>query len=465
VPLSSLRVRLIVMVVAVVGTAMGVVFLYVVPSLRENLVNDRIHRLEHVAVRASADPRVRRTLTRGEFSGAVPYLQRAARAARARLNLFEMDRRLPVSINVPVGGTVQPDDPIVLTVAETRAAATSHSTTTIRVAIPVPHGVLVLTQPAGDVDATARLVERRILIATVLAVAVASVVGWASSLGLTRRVRRLELAARRISRGQFDAPIGDRSPDELGRLARSFDLMQDRLAQIDRSRKDFIANASHELRTPLFSLGGFLELLDDEDLDPETRDEFLKTMREQVTRLGKLATDLLDLSRLDAGAVAIRNDHVDLRVTARSLVREFRGLAAQRGSRVLLGAAERGLPATYGDEQRVNQIGRALVDNAIRHTPPGTDVTVSARAEDAWVVLEVADNGPGIDPEVRDSIFERFSRGPTASGGGSGLGLAIAFELAQRMGGTLEVDTTERRTRFRLALPAVPTRSREPAPA
>ena len=155
-------------------------------------------------------------------------------------------------------------------------------------------------------------------------------------MAISRRLARLEAAASRVALGQFDQPIGDEAPDELGRLARSFDLMQSRLAQVDRARKDFIANASHELRTPLFSLAGFLELLESDDIDAATRDEFLDTMRAQVTRLTKLATDLLDLSRLDSGAVSIEQEPLDLASTARTLVREFRGLASRHGSRVVL---------------------------------------------------------------------------------------------------------------------------------
>ena len=112
-----------------------------------------------------------------------------------------------------------------------------------------------------------------------------------------RRIRRLQQAADAIGRGRFDEPIVDDGDDELGDLARGFDRMRVQLGQLDGARKEFIANASHELRTPLFSLGGFVELMTDEELDEVTRSEFLVTMREQVDRLAKLATDLLDLSR------------------------------------------------------------------------------------------------------------------------------------------------------------------------
>jgi signal transduction histidine kinase len=451
--LRSLRTRLIAIVVAVVGTAMGIVFLYVVPSLHDNLVEARIRRLDSAARSVLAGGEPRAALVRRDFEGAAPSLVRIARNAGANLSVFAIAGDLVLPIETRRPANVADDHPILAQARESARPVSLEDDERVLVATAVPNGVVVFAQSATDVAATAEVVQQQILIAAALALAVATLVGWVAALSLTRRVRRLELAARRISGGQFDEPIADPSPDELGQLARSFDLMQDRLAQMDRARKDFIANASHELRTPLFSLGGFLELLAEEDLDEETREEFMRTMRDQVNRLAKLATDLLDLSRLDAGAVAIRREPLELAATARALVREFRGLAARRGSRVRLRIAA-DVPSGIGDEERVQQIGRALVDNAVRHNPPGTEVTVSVTAAAGRVALEVADDGPGIDQAVRDSLFERFSRGTGATSSGSGLGLAIAYELAERMGGGLSVETGDGCTRFTLALPA-----------
>jgi len=175
-----------------------------------------------------------------------------------------------------------------------------------------------------------------------------------------------------------------------------------------------------------------------------------------VTRLTKLASDLLDLSRLDAGAFDVAREPVDLGSTARGLVREFRGLAAGHGSRVALVRAEGEMPHAIADEQRVRQIGRALVDNAIRHNPRGTEVRVAVGAQDGVVRLTVRDDGPGIDAATAAHMFERFYRGETASAAGSGLGLAIARELAERMGGSLELRSRDGETAFALSLPAEP---------
>jgi signal transduction histidine kinase len=228
--------------------------------------------------------------------------------------------------------------------------------------------------------------------------------------------------------------------------------MRLRIATLDRARGEFIANASHELRTPLFSLGGFLELLDEPDLDDETREEFLAQMREQVARLAKLATELLDLSRLDAGRLTVRAEPVDLGVLAAELAAELAPRAAATGH--LLDLEVAGPAEALGDPERIVQIGRILVENALVHTPPGTRVRVATDGEGQRATLTVADDGPGIPPEAARQVFERFFRLDGGKASGSGLGLAIARELAEVMDGRIELDAHEGWTWFTLALPA-----------
>ena len=279
---------------------------------------------------------------------------------------------------------------------------------------------------------------------------------------LESRVRRLERAAGRIAGGSFDEPVVDRGADELGELAGAFDDMRKRLAALERARREFIANASHELRTPIFALGGHLELLTDEEVDEGTRREFLEEMRLQVERLTKLATDLLDLSRLDAGRLRVEVAPVDLGEIAGSLLGEFSGVG--RGSdHILIADREEGAFA-LGDEERVRQIGRILLENALLHTPAGTEVHVTAGAGADTALLRVEDNGPGIPLEDQAHVFERFHRSDGALAAGSGLGLAIARELAGLMGGSVELDSRPGQTVFTLKLPTahVTTGGREP---
>jgi signal transduction histidine kinase len=237
--------------------------------------------------------------------------------------------------------------------------------------------------------------------------------------------------------------------------------MRVQLAQLDVARKEFIAHASHELRTPLFSLGGFLELMTDEELDEETRAEFLATMREQVERLTKLATDLLDLSRLDAGRMRVEREQLDLGSLAGLVTGEFRAQAERERHGLEVEAA--GDASALGDEQRVLQVARILVDNALRHTPPGTSVRVRAERAGGTAALAVEDDGPGVPEESRRQVFERFYRLEGSVAAGSGLGLAIARELAELMGGRIELTSEPGRTVFSLVLSAAP--AAEPAMA
>ena len=299
-------------------------------------------------------------------------------------------------------------------------------------------------------------VQRSLLVGGFLALLVALAIGYGGAWLFASRIRRLEHAAERIARGSFDEPIVDTRSDELGELARAFDRMRVRLAHLDDARREFVANASHELRTPLFSLGGFLELMADEDLDEATRREFLEAMGEQVTRLTKLATDLLDLSRLDAGRLRIDEQPVDLGAIAAALVDEFGAVARASDHPLSTDAAEEVL--ALADDERVLRVGRALLENALVHTPPGTPVRVSVRLEAGLAVLAVADEGRGLPASEQDEVFERFYRIDGTKASGSGLGLAIARELAEAMGGSLRVDSRPGRTEFRLVLrPAVRT--------
>ena len=308
------------------------------------------------------------------------------------------------------------------------------------------------------------VVRRRVIIAGGLAIAFSMVMGYGLAKLLTRRIGRLEAAAERIAGGRFDDAVVDAGSDEIGQLARAFERMRLRLAHLDRARGEFIANASHELRTPLFSLGGFLELLDDEELDADTRAEFVTSMREQVDRLTKLATDLLDLSRMDAGRLGVAEETVDLAELAGEVVSEFGPRSLVSGHAIEVAAD---LPVVArGDSERVLQIGRILVENALRHTPGGTTVRVSAARDGFRATLTVADDGPGIPREAWNQVFERFYRLDGSVSSGSGLGLAIARELAELMGGRIELDSQNGWTLFTLVLAAdAADRAREPLPA
>jgi signal transduction histidine kinase len=325
------------------------------------------------------------------------------------------------------------------------------------VAYPVFGGpILLLRAPLHDSLRSINLVRSRLVVAGLIALAASLLVGYLAASIFARRIRRLERAADRIASGDFDEPVVDAGKDELGQLAAAFERMRQRLAQLEHARREFVANASHELRTPLFSLGGFLELIDDGEVDAKTQSEFVSTMREQVARLTKLATELLDLSRLDAGRLAIEREAVDLAELAETLADEFRAVARSTDHRLTV-ASPGSTPTALADEERVLQIGRILVENALLHTPPGTPVQVGTEGREGQALLTVEDDGPGIPAEHAGQIFDRFYRGDGSKASGSGLGLAIARELAERMSGSIELESQAGRSRFALVLPSTPT--------
>ena len=310
-----------------------------------------------------------------------------------------------------------------------------------------------------DVRATVGFVRDRVLVATAGALLVALLGGLLIATRLGRRVGHLERAARSVAQGRYGEPLRVTSRDEIGQLTETFNQMQEQLQVVDVARKEFIATASHELRTPIFSLGGFVELLQDEDLDEETRREFLDTMGEQVERLQKLSVDLLDLSRLDSGSVELHTEPVDLAELTRSVAGEFHPRLAEHGTDLVLDVPEDG-PSASCDRERVAQIMRILLDNALTHTPEGTSISITSQLQDGTASLVVSDDGPGVDPHESGRVFDRFYTGDRVSG--SGLGLAIAREFTLHMGGDLALSSRRGLTEFTLRLPASAT---EGAPA
>ncbi|HEX3323614.1 MAG TPA: HAMP domain-containing sensor histidine kinase [Solirubrobacterales bacterium] len=332
----------------------------------------------------------------------------------------------------------------------------------VAIAIGTALTIYVYTVTIGGAASSLGAVKGQILIGGGAAILVTTLGGIYYARLAEGNVRRLQDAARKVADGNFETPIPVSSAGELRPLARTFNEMQRRLAELDSARKQFIANASHELRTPIFSLGGFVELLEDEDPSAEERVEFVHAMREQIVRLTKLTADLLDLSQLDAGAVAMKSSNVDLASLAREVTREFGPRADRHGSRLELRTPDQPVIAS-ADPDRVRQVIRILLDNALAHTPEGTKVTVTTYSVNRRAELTVSDDGPGIPHRAQSRIFERFYTADSA--GGSGLGLAIARELAQRMEGRVAIASSKRFTAFTLDLPRARAETAKPAVA
>lgn len=464
--MNSLRNRLALVFFAITLLAIAVLYMYVAPGLRSRLLDDRVASLAGTARQDSGairqtigssigGPEVqsivekagltsgdRVTLLSVSFAGKRPQLSRFADS-----NLSHV-----ASEDLRFGPAHQ-------AAATGRLATGIESTTTGTVAeaaLPLYHGgqlarVVVYSAPVSDIFRSSTIVRHEILVAGGLALLLALVGGYLVARALAQRVKRLERAVEQVASGDFGHPIPVDSNDELGQLAVAFNDMQRQLAQLDLARKRFIATASHELRTPVFSLGGFVELLEDEDLDPDDRRRFLDQVRDQVERLRKLSVDLLEISRLDSGSLELRPELVDIGELTRSVGGEFEPALAHHDAHLELRLATRAIEALC-DPVRVAQIMRILLDNALTHNPPGTRIVVTAARENGRVRVAVRDDGVGIPAHALPRIFEPFY---TADDGqGSGLGLAIASELAEHMAGRLSVDSQPQSTTLTLEIPA-----------
>jgi two-component system sensor histidine kinase BaeS len=255
------------------------------------------------------------------------------------------------------------------------------------------------------------------------------------AVGMTSPLREMSAVSRRMSRGDYSGRVTATSSDEVGELARAFNRMAEDLAAVDQQRRELVANVSHELRTPLAALCAVLENLADGVAEPDP--EALRAALDQAERLAALASDLLDLARVDAGAVQLSTTHVPVLELLQRAVAEARvaGRDVRYDVRVTPPALE-----VAADPARLHQLVANLLDNASRHSPAGGGVKITAEETATGWRLEVADEGPGISVTDRDRVFERFGTlAETEGGGGTGLGLAIARWVTDLHGGTIHL--------------------------
>ncbi len=253
--------------------------------------------------------------------------------------------------------------------------------------------------------------------------------------GMTRPLRDMERAATALARGDKAQRVETASVDEVGRLADAFNHMADELAESERQQRDLVANVSHELRTPVTGLQAMLENLVDGVAIPSV--ETYATMHTQVDRLGRLIRDLLDLSRLESGTSVVELVDVDVAPLLHRAADESRIHHPSVEVNVEVEPAD--LRASL-DESRMHQVMVNLLDNAARYTGDEGRVDVRALRVGGRLRIEVADNGPGISPDERARVFERFYRADharTAHSGGSGLGLAIVRWIIDLHDGTV----------------------------
>ena len=272
-------------------------------------------------------------------------------------------------------------------------------------------------------------------IRSVISATIGVAIMWFFAGGIVSPLREMAAAATRMARGDYGTTVRATSADEVGDLARAFNAMALQLEEVDRDRRDLIAMVSHELRTPITALQANLENIVDGVTAAD--DELLATMLTQTERLGRLVSQLLDLSRLESGATLLSLESVDLASLGREAAQE---MALHRpGQRIDIEIEPADLMVT-ADRERLHQVIANLLDNATRFSPPDEPVVLRGSAQGDGVRIEVIDRGPGIPEGDATRIFERYQRGSHArstESGGTGLGLAIAQWVVELHAGTI----------------------------
>lgn len=265
---------------------------------------------------------------------------------------------------------------------------------------------------------------------------------------LTRPIQHLTEGAKAIGEGNLEAQIPIESTDELGFLAKEFNLMASRLRELDQLKDDFVSSVSHELRSPLAAISGYVELLQSKplaEISAEKRDKALQIIQESASRLARFINDILDYAKIKAGQITIVKKPTDLKELLEEIQHLFQALAEKQQIQIISDLPVQ-LPPVPADTEKLRQIVTNLISNALKFTPAGGKIRISAKNQGEFIRVSVQDSGIGIPDEAKSAIFERFRQlnNPLPGGAkvkGTGLGLAIAKGIVESHGGRIWVES------------------------
>ncbi|MFQ5577540.1 MAG: ATP-binding protein [Anaerolineae bacterium] len=313
------------------------------------------------------------------------------------------------------------------------------------------HAVLAAPLPAAALNFV-RDLWGGFLIAGLIAVSVSLLLSLLIARSVAGPLRAIALATGAIARGDYTQTVPETGPDEVKQVARSINSMTGQIQAGRVAVQDFVSNVSHELKTPLTSIQGFSQaLLEGATQDKNAQNRAAKIIYDEATRMRRLVEDLLDLARIDAGQLAIGKTPIDLATLLNAILTN---LSHQAGSKNLkLIKTLDALPAVRGDGDRLTQVFTNLLDNAIKHTPPGGVIRVkgtlavdpqiedgTGRSGRRYACVTITDSGPGIPPGETSRVFERFYQLDKSrqKSRGVGLGLAIAHDIVKAHGGHIK---------------------------
>ncbi len=309
----------------------------------------------------------------------------------------------------------------------------------------VPRYQAVVAVPESDVREAWRELIPRLLIAGGIALAVSVVAAGLLARSITRPLQQITAASEEMARGRYEQQIPSYGGEEVGRLAHAFNAMARQVNSSHRTLREFLANVSHELKTPLTSIQGFSQAIVDGSVKaPEDLASAGRIINDEAVRMRELVDDLLYLSRAEAGENVLSRESVNVPELVRATRRRFERRAEQ--AEVRLVAEARGDAAVSADPRRLEQALANLVDNALRHTPAGGEVTLRSAVTNGTARLAVHNTGSVIPPEALPRIFDRFFQvdpAKTKVDGHTGLGLAITKEIIEAHGGLIEAHSSE----------------------
>jgi signal transduction histidine kinase len=327
--------------------------------------------------------------------------------------------------------------------------------------------VVLLSQPRQMLASLLAEISIGVFATGAVALLVSVGVAFLIARSVAKPLQRITIATEEIARGDYEEELQITSPEEIARLATSFNAMAHEVQASRQAQRDLVANVSHDLKTPLTSIQGFAQaILDGTAADQGSRRRSAQIIHEEADRMARLVNDLLDLARIEAGQVVMDRQPVEIPALLQDCAEKAR-LQAQEAQVALQVNSEADLVVT-GDRDRLAQVLGNLLDNALKHTPPGGSISLAARSVVAaparpreqppgLVEISVTDTGEGIPPEDLSRIFERFYRGDksrTHTGKGSGLGLAIAQEIVRAHGGQIRAESVVGLgTKFTITLP------------
>jgi two-component system OmpR family sensor kinase len=337
--------------------------------------------------------------------------------------------------------------------------------------------VVLLSQPRRMLTSLLADISIGVVATGVVALLVSTGVAFLVARSIAKPLKRITTATEEIARGNYEGQLDITSPEEIHRLATSFNAMAREVEASRQAQRDFVANVSHDLKTPLTSVQGFSQaILDGTAASEDSRLRAAQVIHEEADRMTHLVDDLLDLARIEAGQVVMAREPVALPFLLRDCAEKMALRAQQADVRLEVHSA--GELVAAGDRDRLAQVISNLIDNALKHTPAGGRITLTARplvVEPAKrgeppvskAEIAISDTGEGIPPEDLSRIFERFYRGDKSrgkSGRGAGLGLAIVREIVQAHGGEIRAESVlGLGTRITLTLPSLSTRSTDDA--